>query len=301
MTSAIQRDQRKTTTTLWFGRVFCLLLVVWIVLSILFLQHILVYENDGLSSTAAAETSPFEHVAAAAAAVDRVPKKINPRPLPLRFPRINITSQLSQKKYLVLSTIFGKIRIRLRPDWSRGSVDYIHQMIENRCARCYFHRLDKTTTTTTEKNRNHHYHHQNDNNQAEEGMILGVVANHNVPLNTEFGSCPKGAQKTASAKNITNDCQYWNRKACGCHGPVLTQGMVGWVEGTAGGPTFFINHYETETEARERFGTQHTVFGEVTRRDKASLAVIDRIMEEPTLFETVYVLRSRVEFDISLE
>ena len=47
------------------------------------------------------------------------------------------------------------------------------------------------------------------------------------------GDCPRGAKLDPKRKCFAHDPQ------CGCHGPIMTQGMVAWAGGGTG-PDFFI-------------------------------------------------------------
>ena len=131
----------------------------------------------------------------------------------------------SNKETLVLTTKHGKIKIVLRPDLSAGSVDYIHRLVDSKvCRRCNFYRAEKP------------------------GILQGVVANKDIGFNKELGPCPPGAE------SVKNDCPKWDEN-CGCHGPVMTRGMVAWAAGQAGGPDFFIDNYKSPGNW---WGTQHT-------------------------------------------
>ena len=106
-----------------------------------------------------------------------------------------------QKKFLILVTQHGNIKITLRPDLSRESVDYIYKLVESyggngkRCMHCNFHRAEQ------------------------HGILQGVMDHEGVvPMNTVRGSCPPGAE------SVENDCPAWD-KHCGCHGPVMTRGV----------------------------------------------------------------------------
>ena len=41
------------------------------------------------------------------------------------------------------------------------------------------------------------------------------------------GKCPSGFE------DVANDCPEWD-KSCGCHGPVMQKGYVGWAAGATG-------------------------------------------------------------------
>jgi hypothetical protein len=132
------------------------------------------------------------------------------------------------KEVLVLKTKLGDVRIVLRPDLSKESVAYIHEVMQasapdGSCPGCRLYRAEKPT-------------------------ILQGVLREDVNVNTVKGSCPSGYE------TVPNDCPEWDEH-CGCHGPVMTRGMVGWAAGSAGGPDFFIDNHP---DPADWWGTQHT-------------------------------------------
>lgn len=118
------------------------------------------------------------------------------------------------REVLVLTTKQGQIRVVLRPDLSAGSVDYIHRLVATKvCGRCNFYRAEIP------------------------GILQGIMKNKDVPVNDVKGPC------RADAESVQNDCPKWDSH-CGCHGPIMTRGAVGWAAGQAGGPDFFIDNYK---------------------------------------------------------
>jgi hypothetical protein len=175
--------------------------------------------------------------------------------------------QMQEMETLVLTTALGQVKITMRPDLSKGSVDYIHRLIKKGpCQRrdfCNFYRADKPGIL--------------------QGIMAGAVANG------IKGTCPPGFE------NVTNDCPAKD-KQCGCHGPVMTKGAVAWVNGQAGGPDFFIDNYNKPAMF---WGTQHTHFGFIA--DEESFQVISKILNQPTKFAggMAHILRP-VHFKLSL-
>lgn len=150
---------------------------------------------------------------------------------------------------VTLTTDAGEILIKLRPDLSQPSADYIISLIQSTemCNNCRFYRAEKP------------------------GILQGILAKKSVKINETLGKCPD--EYKASALLIDKKkCPDWDPD-CGCHGPIMTRGMVGWAAGE-GGPDFFIDMYKRPATHWEN---QHTVWGEVI--DENSLAVIDEIFD----------------------
>jgi cyclophilin family peptidyl-prolyl cis-trans isomerase len=170
------------------------------------------------------------------------------------------------KETLILTTKIGDIRIVLRPDLSKESVDYVKQVVETQsCQRCNLYRAEKP------------------------GILQGILVSQTVPHATVKGSCPTGYE------TVKNDCPDWD-KTCACHGPVMTRGMVGWAAGQTG-PDFFIDDY---IKPASWWGTQHTVWGEL--QDEASFAVLDVVWTLPSHNQGgLTFLDEPLHFDMSLE
>eukprot|EP00977_Amphora_coffeiformis_P028214 scaffold34915_cov180-Amphora_coffeaeformis.AAC.4 len=146
---------------------------------------------------------------------------------------------------LTLPRDLGQLQIKFRPDLSSESVDYLKQLVDvGSCECCQFYRAEKP------------------------GILQGIVKSSQVPQVSKRGRCPPGFDK------IPNDCPAWD-KQCACHGPTMTRGMVAWAGGGTG-PDFFINTYK---EPVQLWGTQHTVFGELS---PSSLKTLEKIWEFPT-------------------
>lgn len=171
----------------------------------------------------------------------------------------------TQQDTLVLSLHnIGDIRIALRPDWSKESIDYLHRIVGH-CQRCQFYRSEKP------------------------GILQGVMAAPDIAVASKKGVCPAGAEA------VHNDCPPWDAE-CGCHGPVMRRGYVAWAAGKTG-PDFFINAYHPKPAVW--WGTQHTVWGEI--QDAASLKLIDEyIFSLPTHKQGgLKMLNEPIPFDLS--
>lgn len=144
------------------------------------------------------------------------------------------------QKVVILKTEQGDIHIALRKDLSPESVRYIRALFKSgKCDRCNIYR-------------------------AENGILQGVMENKDIHLATVKGICPAGSE------TVQNDCPDWDA-SCGCHGPVMTKGMVAWAGGQLG-PDFFIDSYD---QPGVWWGTQHTVWGEIV--DRASLDLVSHV------------------------
>jgi cyclophilin family peptidyl-prolyl cis-trans isomerase len=147
---------------------------------------------------------------------------------------------------LILRTSVGDIRIGLRPDLSRESVEHIRNIVENNnCEKCEMYFASK-----------------------KEEMVQGIMGPKTGMGLPPKGNCPEGFEA------VENVCPEWNPN-CGCHGPVMTHGMVAWAGGQAG-PHFFIHD---KKEPATGWGTIHTVWGEI--RDDESFKVVEHILELP--------------------
>jgi len=176
------------------------------------------------------------------------PAKDNP---PKRKPiGDNDDTVINTNKVTLVLTKVGSIDIELRSDLSKSSVQYIHQIIASadKCTNCRLYRAEKP------------------------GILQGTLIKENVPPNQHLGDCPKEYEYIALN---TKNCPKSDPINCGCHGPIMTRGMVGWTAGGAG-PDFFINLYRDEADWWEN---QHTVWGEII--NPSSLQLMDRILDLP--------------------
>eukprot|EP00522_Entomoneis_paludosa_P012370 CAMPEP_0172455772 /NCGR_PEP_ID=MMETSP1065-20121228/12240_1 /TAXON_ID=265537 /ORGANISM="Amphiprora paludosa, Strain CCMP125" /LENGTH=330 /DNA_ID=CAMNT_0013208249 /DNA_START=77 /DNA_END=1069 /DNA_ORIENTATION=+ len=174
-----------------------------------------------------------------------------------------------QRQVLVLTTDLGPIRIVLRPDYSAESVKYIQDVVNpngpSRCDRCNFYRAES------------------------KGILQGMITSNSVPVATQKGSCPHGLE------SVPNNCPEWD-KTCGCHGPIMERGYVGWAAGKMG-PDFFIDDYRKPAKF---WGTQHTVWGQIV--DENSLMVIQQIWTKPAKKKNgLTYLDEHIQFQMHIE
>mmetsp|Transcript_24426 Transcript_24426/g.48648 ORF Transcript_24426/g.48648 Transcript_24426/m.48648 type:complete len:266 (-) Transcript_24426:426-1223(-) len=193
-----------------------------------------------------------------------VQKENNLRKPPERTKKDKPQEAISKEKNLIVKTHHGNFKIVLRPDLSPESVQYVVEAASFPCNRCNFYR-------------------------AESGLLLqGVMAVEAVKKNTVLGKCPDRDHF------VSGECPKHDPD-CGCHGPIMTRGMVAWAAGRAG-PDFFVN---THLEPVGWWEHQHTVWGEI--RDDASFAVLDRILALPTHGTQLKYLDEKISFRFELE
>lgn len=177
----------------------------------------------------------------------------------------NSAVETKQEETLVLSTIHGNIRMVMRPHISAESVEYIRELVQRgTCDACKFYRTEK------------------------DFLLQGVMKNEKAQIKVTKGLCPPGYE----AK--TDDCPP-DQFACGCHGPTMERGLVGFAAGDTG-PDFFITTCKGPVTD---WGQTHTVFGEV--KDEASFAVIDKIYALPSTRKGLTILDEKIDFTPSLE
>lgn len=175
------------------------------------------------------------------------------------------SSNTQANETLVLITKHGIIRIAMRPDLSKESVDYIRELTQSKtCHDCNLYRAERNF------------------------LLQGIMKNPNSRIKITKGACPPGYE------DKSDDCPP-EQFACGCHGPTMTRGLVGWAAGDTG-PDFFI---DTNKEPVTDWGQTHTVFGEV--KDEHSFAVIDKIYSLPTTKKGLTMLNDKIEFTLSME
>jgi cyclophilin family peptidyl-prolyl cis-trans isomerase len=128
--------------------------------------------------------------------------------------------------------------------------------------------------------------------RAEPKLLLqGVIADSNARVSSKktvlLGPCPDSEYKPKL------QCPPHDPN-CGCHGPIMTKGMVGWAGG-GGGPDFFIN---THAEPVDWWEHQHTVWGEV--RDETSFGLVERVYGLPAKGKGMRMLDEAIEFSLEL-
>lgn len=180
---------------------------------------------------------------------------------------------VEQPRVLVLKTTRGDIHIKLRSDLSRESVQHIQQLAENadNCEKCQFYRSEKDLLL--------------------QGVMLPKSSIPALAERPPKGKCPP------EFANRAQDCPKHDPK-CGCHGPTMTKGMVGWAGGNTG-PNFFINVYKKPVEW---WGQQHTVWGLI--EDPKSLNIVEnRILNLPVDKSggSMNMLKNKIGFQMEVQ
>lgn len=173
-----------------------------------------------------------------------------------------------KEETLLLTTKHGTIRIAMRPDLSSDSVEYIRELVVTlggeKCQDCNLYRAEKNF------------------------LLQGIMKNPTAQVKITKGACPPGYDEK------TDDCPP-EQFACGCHGPTMTRGLVGWAAGDTG-PDFFI---DTNKDPVTDWGQTHTVFGQV--KEDASFAVIQKIYELPSTHKGLTMLNDKIDFTLSMK
>mmetsp|Transcript_19546 Transcript_19546/g.33065 ORF Transcript_19546/g.33065 Transcript_19546/m.33065 type:complete len:281 (-) Transcript_19546:94-936(-) len=178
---------------------------------------------------------------------------------------------------LIRADQIGDIRIAFRPDLAGpSSIQYVIDVVEAAsvassdgdiqngvtCSRCNFYRAEPKL------------------------LLQGVIAQHSISSNSvSLGPCPeKQPPKSNCPEHDPN---------CGCHGPIMTKGMVGWAGGGEG-PDFFLNTFDKPVDWWEH---QHTVWGEL---DEESIRVVESAYDLPAHKTSMRMLDKPIEFSIEL-
>eukprot|EP00976_Prorocentrum_cordatum_P009729 194596-Prorocentrum_minimum.AAC.3 len=164
------------------------------------------------------------------------------------FVGVSLKDRISPNQFVVIRVPQGDIRIKLRPDLSKSSVEQVLSVAkQNSCgSECIFYR-------------------------AEPDFLLQGSVKTRVPANKELGSCPpEFRDKPRSTPCPAHDLN------CGCHGPIMLPWMVGWAGGGPG-PDFFIY---TGHGPATHWNNDHTVWGEIA--DERGREVVEAILKLPT-------------------
>jgi len=182
----------------------------------------------------------------------------------------NFLADQKQSQTLRLNMPHGSILINLRPDLSHESVQHINELLDassKPCSPCRFYRSERDL------------------------LLQGILKKSDgPPPNKVLGPCPPEYQ---NKQDTHRKCPSHDPN-CGCHGPIMTRGMVAWAGG-GGGPDFFINMYHKPVDW---WSNDHTVWGEIA--DSESLQLIEQMFGwDTTVKNGMTFLNNEVHFDIS--
>jgi len=178
-----------------------------------------------------------------------------------RTPGVGLKKIAAPPTTVLFKTKHGDLRIELRQDLAPESVEYIEQIVEGaKCERCNFYRSEKDL------------------------LLQGVMETPLWQKNIILGKCPIPPDEY---KPIV-DCPVHD-KSCGCHGPMMTRGMVGWAGG-GGGPDFFIVTYKKPVDFWDHW---HTVWGEL---DEESIAIVEKMHTLPSHKAGMVMLDEKIQF-----
>jgi hypothetical protein len=100
------------------------------------------------------------------------------------------------------------------------------------------------------------------------------------------GACPPGTAVDKQRACPSHDPQ------CGCHGPIMTRGMVGWAGGSAG-PDFFVY---TARGAATHWAHDHTVFAQVA--DDESWTTIEELGKLPVRHDGMTFFKDKIRLAV---
>mmetsp|Transcript_57060 Transcript_57060/g.131013 ORF Transcript_57060/g.131013 Transcript_57060/m.131013 type:complete len:313 (-) Transcript_57060:357-1295(-) len=150
------------------------------------------------------------------------------------------------------------LRLRLLPEHSESSVAFVRHAASSGCAG-ELYRSEKDFLV--------------------QGRISCTGSSLTAAPKVVKGGCPAGAAVDTARRCPSHD------PSCGCHGPIMTKGMVGWAGGSAG-PDFFIYTAAMDTArcpvggcAATHWSRDHTVFAMVA--DDATWATINELYSLP--------------------
>jgi len=177
---------------------------------------------------------------------------------------------------LKLQTTSGKehtLRLRLLPEHSAPSVEFMRFAATHKCGG-ELYRSEKDFLV-----------------QGRIDCPSGGAAP--VPPHVVKGSCPAGVAPDGKRACPSHDPN------CGCHGPVMSKGMVGWAGGSAG-PDLFIY---TATHscavggcAATHWSRDHTVFAEVA--DDATWVAIEDLYALPVRRSGMTFFAEKIKLDV---
>ena len=193
---------------------------------------------------------------------------------------------------LIIHTHIGDIRIHFTPELAgESSIKYITNVVQSASSKQNSSGMILSAETVNGRKVTEGYKCQRCKfYRAEKDLLLqGVMAEpESIPKNkVQLGPCP---DINYIPKNKCPD----HDPQCGCHGPIMTAGMVGWAGG-GGGPDFFINTFKKPVDWWEM---QHTVWGMI--RDETSMKVVQSAYDLPVHGSGMKMLDQEIEISLEL-
>lgn len=111
------------------------------------------------------------------------------------------------------------------------------------------------------------------------------------------GACPPGVKVEASRQCPSHDPQ------CGCHGPIMGKGMVGWAGGSAGPDLFIYTAHMDENRCKvggceaTHWSRDHTVWAEVA--DQATWDAIGELYKLPTRAQGMTFFAQKIPLSVA--
>ncbi|CAK0807533.1 unnamed protein product [Prorocentrum cordatum] len=170
----------------------------------------------------------------------------------------------------------GSVRIRLRGDLSgKESVDYVR-------------RIGVDPASAVRSGALQFY-------RAERGLLLqGEMRSSGVQGEERKGPCPPDVDPDVNRKK-GRKC-FPHDPDCGCHGPIMLPGMVGWAGGAGKGPHFFIYVGDGPNTF---WGHDHTVWGQLA--DEQSMNAVKAVLDLPVSSGGgMRMLKQKVPFELRL-
>lgn len=159
-----------------------------------------------------------------------------------------------------------RLRLKLLPQHSQSSVDWLRQAAKAGCAGELY---------------------RSERGFLVQGRIDCAAKRSEVTTTVVKGSCPPDVTPDPHRQCPSHDPQ------CGCHGPIMEYGMVGWAGGSAG-PDFFI--YIGKGAARH-WAHDHTVFAQVA--DAASWETIEALGRLPVRMGGMTFFQDKIRLKVA--
>lgn len=285
---------RKRVRRPWLSFVACTVLAVcffaaWgpITSSLTASRPVVVAPERQFILTTRRRASPTELQSAPAAVATRAlasPPPPSPTPSPLALAAASTAAAAADVVRLEFkftsnagSEVVAAVRLKLLPEYSQPSVDFLRFAATEQCDGELY---------------------RSENNFLVQGRIAcrGVRGGRNSVPKVVKGDCPAGVTPT-KRQCPSHDPQ------CGCHGPIMSKGMVGWAGGSAG-PDFFIYTAHMTGCAvgscpATHWAHDHTVFATVA--DEQSWKTVETLFSLPVKRGGMTFFANKVGLTVKLD